>query len=151
MYRRHLPSMRKYDFHQRSCCWPGVEVSDDGFRVTGEASIVKLARITEIATYEVQEMELERLDSLVAAENQALAFTTFTGGICVATFLGWLAASSLSPTAKAIYAAAIGCSFVASCWFGTTWHRARRERPKLLMVIKARATALTSYGESPIW
>lgn len=108
--------------------------------------IIDLSRIGKIATYEVQEMELERLDSLVASENQAVAFTTFMGGILIATFLGWLAAEKLSAVATAIYVAVMGFSFVLTLWFGATWLRAKRERPKLLASVRERSRVV---AESP--
>lgn len=104
-----------------------------------EGSSVSLSRIGKIATHEVQEMELERLDSLVATESQALAFTMFTLGILISTGVGWLAAENLSPSAKAIYLATMGCSTLLTMWFGSSWRRARRERPKLLATVRERS------------
>lgn len=100
------------------------------------APIIDLNRIEKIATYEVQEMELEQLDELVASENQAVAFTTFAAGVFITTIGSWVSASTLSPTATAFYVGVTGVSFLATAWFGTNWIRVRRKRPALIARIR---------------
>lgn len=107
-----------------------------------EGSTVALSRIGKITTHEVQDMELERLDSLVATESQALAFTMFTAGIFISTGIGWLAANNLSPTATAIYLAAMGSAGLLTVWFGISWARAKKERPKLLATVRGRSLSI---------
>ena len=97
-----------------------------------------LTRITKIQTYEVQEMELEKLDSLVTTENTNVAFTTFTAGVSVATFVSWLAAEKLSPSALAIHWAIIPTGILA-VFFCIAWIRARRERPRRLGIVRGRS------------
>lgn len=105
----------------------------------GAEPIVDLTRITKIQTYEVQEMELEKLDSLVTTENTNVAFTTFTAGVSVATFVSWLAAEKLSPSALAIHWAIIIPTGILAVFFCIAWIRARRERPRLLGIVRGRS------------
>lgn len=98
--------------------------------------IITLNRIGKIATYEVQEMELEQLDTIVAAENQAFGFFTFATGSLISTVIGWSTASNLSAKATAVYFAATVIALIAAVWFGMTWLRAKKERPKLLSKIR---------------
>ena len=93
---------------------------------------VRLTRIAEIATFEVMEDDLDRLDHLFAEESQALGFASACGGIFVSTALSWVAAGHLGAAAVAVYAATVAVSGVGTAWFGTTWTRARRRRPRLL-------------------
>ena len=100
-----------------------------------------LNRIGKISTYEVQEMELKQLDSIVASENQALGFTTFVVGVFVSTVIGWcsLETEGRSPTTTAVYFATMGVSLILTFWFGLTWYRARKDRPRLLETIRSRS------------
>ena len=106
---------------------------------TGREPIVELDRIVKIQTHEVQAMELERLDDLVATENTKLAATTFVAGVFVAALLGWLAAEKLTPTASAVHIAIIIATGILMPYFAIDWIRARRERPRLLATIRGRS------------
>jgi len=90
-------------------------------------------------------MELERLDSLVASESQALGFATFMTGIFVSTGTGWLSTPTPSSKETAVYLTAMGSSLIMSAWFWITWARARRERPRLLASVRARSTVANDH------
>lgn len=115
-------------------------MSNNGeLNVTPGAPPVALARIDRIQTFEVQEMELDRLDVLVADENKALGFTTFSAGVLITALTSYLtAAAALSARATAIFIAVMLVSLVFTMWFGLTWRAASKERPRLLDKIRAR-------------
>jgi hypothetical protein len=103
---------------------------------------VSLSRINKIQTYEVQEMELEQLDSIVSSESRHLAFATFSGGVLVSAILSWCAvdASKLSALSVGIHWSVIISSFLFMLSSGWNWISVRRRRPKLLEAIRARST-----------
>jgi hypothetical protein len=103
--------------------------------------VIHLAQIKDIQTYQVQEMELEQLDSIVATESRKLAFATFSAGILVSAVLSWCAADSSKMTTMAIgfhWAVMIsaGLFMLSSGW---DWLSARRSRPRLLRTIRERS------------
>jgi hypothetical protein len=116
-------------------------MSDDKLKIEN-APVVLHSRIKEIRTLEVQEMELDQLDALYASENQSLAFTTFSAGVFAPTLITWLTTSGLSDRATAVYFATVLVSAVFTLWFGVTWLRARKERPKFLTTVRERCISV---------
>ena len=88
-------------------------------------------------------MELEQLDSLVAEENKNLGFAMFFAGVFVTTILSWLVADrdKLSTMASLVHLATMIATGPLAVFFMWGWHGARKHRPRLLEVIRARSTA----------
>jgi hypothetical protein len=105
--------------------------------------VVHLAPIKDIQTYQVQEMELDRFDELASAENRSLGFTMFTAGVFLTTLLSGFAASALSSVALAVHIGVGSSAGLLTIFFGLTWNKARKERPRLVEAIKNRNKPLS--------
>lgn len=104
-------------------------------------TVVTLAPIGSIATFQVMEHELDSLDVMVARESQALGFFTASAG-SLASVIASVATSTPTTALGVGVMTALGLvSFVAMAWYGLSWQRERKARPKLLATIKARAAA----------
>lgn len=122
-------------------------MSSDEIKVAPGPSVV-IQRIEKIQTYEVLAQDLDSLDELVSSENQALAFTTASGGIAIPTIVSWAVAVDPSPRATAVYITISGLALLAMFWFLVTWLRVRRARPRLLQKIRGQGEPrLLSMGE----
>lgn len=100
--------------------------------------VVDLARIRRIATMEVMEADIDKLDAAMAAENTALGFFTGATGAALSTGLSWLASSGLTPARQAVFAASTLILAVFAAWFFAQWRLARAQRPALLQELRAR-------------
>lgn len=109
--------------------------------------VIALKRIDHINTYEVMEADLDDLDRASTAENQALAFAMFCSGALISTVLSWIALSSPSTLAIAVYLSSTLVLLVASLHFILTWLREKRSRERLLQRIRSQ-TATTIRGRS---
>lgn len=100
--------------------------------------VVDIAPIDRIQTYQVMEHELEALDSLASAENQALGFFSAMGGIFVSLIVTLLTSLPADPWRRAVVVLLACGSAVATLWFGLVWNRVRKARPKLIERIRSR-------------
>lgn len=101
--------------------------------------VVDIGTIDRIQTYQVMEHELEALDSLASAENQALGFFSAMGGIFASLVVTLLTSLPTDPWRRAVVIL-LGCgSAVATLWFGLVWNRVRKARPKLIERIRSRS------------
>ncbi len=114
------------------------EHGDAALATTPTAPQVHLARIEEIRTVEVMEHEIDTLGNALAAEQQALAFAMFAGGVCLSTALGWLGAGHLTIAALVIYAVVTAVSGVATLWCSVTWWRERVSRHRIQQHLRTR-------------
>jgi|GEM_PF-2449994 len=126
-----------------------VEVVED---FAPAAPVIDLRRIRRIRTYEVMDHELESLDHIVAAENQALGFCAMMLGVFVSLIGSFGTAGTLTATRTALYTVFIVNSGLATVWFFFVWRRAAKRRPKLLAEIRehtAQTEALMMARRSP--
>lgn len=98
---------------------------------------ISLRRIERINTYEVIESDLEDLDKSMQSENQTLGFTSLSLGALISTGLSWAGASTLSPTAYAVYFSMFAILSISSLFFGITWFREKNSRKGLLSRIRS--------------
>lgn len=99
---------------------------------------VTLVTIGTIRIFEVQEMEIDRLDALMGDENKAIGFGTFAAGVFVTAALGWIGLPQPTAVQTGLYSTAIYISLAMAAWNAISYRRAARERPKLLKQIKER-------------
>jgi hypothetical protein len=112
--------------------------------------LVILNRIGEIRTYEIMNSELDDIDQIVAAENQALGFCAAGLGILFSVVPSWTASAAISVTATVIYAVATAVSLIGSLWFGVTWRRERARRHSLTARIKTRSQQVAPGQLQPL-
>ena len=106
----------------------------------GAAPTIALHRIGHIRTFEVMEVDLNRLDALCSEENQALGFFTAFLTLLASTLVTWWTATSSEPRAQVVYISAVAITTFLSLWFGARWRAVKRERPRLIDAIKRKPT-----------
>jgi hypothetical protein len=121
-------------------------VSDKGERealpsevVPFTGTVIDIAMIDRIQTYQVMDDELNTLDTLASEENQALGFFSAMGGALLSLILTALTSMPTAPWKVGVLVALGFVLAIGTLWFGLVWGRARKRRPKLIEKIRGRA------------
>lgn len=120
---------------------PAGQAVDDLPRLAPRMIPADLRPIASVTIYEVLEDELNQLDEIVSAENQALGFATACGSAFVGAAVSALTDWPESPSRALAFEVICVALLVGTGWFGITWHRTRRRRPSLLEKIRQRGRA----------
>jgi len=96
------------------------------------APVIKLERIQEITTYEVQESELVELDRASGLESLSLAFACGSFGALVSAAASWASISEVTPFQFAGFLATTIVLTMATVFFGILWYRERNRKTNIL-------------------
>jgi len=105
---------------------------------TTSALEVSVAGVGRINIVQILEVEMDELERVTAAGQQALAFFQFTLGALVSAGLSWVGIASPTATQQATYAAVSVALAALSFWFGFQWWRERGQRIAVFSRIRKR-------------
>lgn len=109
------------------------------FKVEETGAIeVAVAGIGKINLVQIQEAEVDELERVTGAGQQALAFCLFTLGGDISTAASWLAIEKPTPMQAAVYGAATLVLTVLTGWFGLQWRREHKLRLTVFSRIRRR-------------